>query len=103
MVRRQNKGPMMDFQVVGTLIGNLGIGAILAWYLWYTTSIQQPRQNAAQNEIVRSIVDGFRADMTVERDHRNGLCDAVRELTAEMKQRPCLARQQQQVEPLSTL
>ena len=72
------------------LIANVGIGGILAWYLWYTTSVSQPRQQEAQNEIWRRIVEEFREDMLLERNHRNGLCDAVRELTGELRQRPCI-------------
>lgn len=81
----------MDFQIIGALLGNVGIGGILAWYLWYTTSVAQPRQAEIQAEIIRRIVEEFRGDMQLERIHRNGLCDAVRELTHEMRQRPCIA------------
>ena len=83
---------MMDFQVIGALLSNVGIGAILAWYLWYTTSVAQPKHAEIQNEIIRRIVEEFRGDMALERNHRSELCDAIRELAHELRQRPCIAQ-----------
>lgn len=36
--------------------GSLGIGAILAWYLWYDTTRTRPAERKAHNEHVEKII-----------------------------------------------
>jgi hypothetical protein len=69
----------MEFQVVASLVGNVGIGGILAWYLYYTVTVVQPR-----------LLNEYREDLRQERIQRNGLYGTLRDLVDEMRARPCL-------------
>lgn len=69
----------MDEKTVLTLIGQVGIGGILIWYLYYTVTIAQPRLMAE-----------YRADLKDERLQRNGLYRTLRDLVEELRQRPCV-------------
>jgi hypothetical protein len=72
----------------------LGVGSILCWYLYYTTSVAFPRVRA-----------DFRDEMEAERKHHQVLADKATErvekvcaelstLNAALIQRPCLMNQQ---------
>ena len=69
----------MNEQTIMTLVGQAGIGGILAWYLYYTVTVAQPR-----------IIAEFRADLAEERRQRNGLFGTLRDMVMEMRERPCL-------------
>ncbi len=61
--------------------GPLGIGGVLVWYLWYTTSVTWPKKDeehrkerteiqAAYSKTLDTIVERFDNSLTSEREHR---------------------------------
>ena len=72
------------------LFGQMGIGGILCWYLYFTTSVLMPRLYDAQQSGIRQIVEQFREDLQSERGLRMVMHDDLQTLLSRLSQRPCL-------------
>jgi len=79
----------VDGTVITSLVSSIGVGGVLAWYLWYTTSVQWPKML----ESFREDRDDFRRELAEERKQRNGLYMTLRDLLEELRHRPCLLNQ----------
>lgn len=86
-------------------IANFGIGGILVWYLYYTTSVLAPRTHDAHQAAIREIVAEFRSDLKEERNLRMKMHDDLmamhqdlRALLAKLGMRPCLLDEQETAE-----
>jgi hypothetical protein len=66
--------------------GSLGIGAILAWYLWYDTTRTRPAERKAHNEHVEKVIhdseqhnadqlERFDTSLAAERDLRREMIE----------------------------
>jgi hypothetical protein len=77
-------------QAILTLCGQIGIGGILCWYLYYTTSVLMPRLYAAQQETVAQLVSQFREDLHTEQAIRTQLATDLSRLLMKLDERPCL-------------
>lgn len=76
----------MSGELITSLISSLGVGGVLAWYLWYTTTVQWPKML----DSFRADRDDFRQELAEERRQRNGLYMTLRDLLDELRHRPCL-------------
>lgn len=72
-----------------SILGPAGIAACLAWYLWYTTSVSNPKAQAdARSEretatqqftaTLDRIVDKFQGELSQERQHREREAEQTR-------------------------
>lgn len=52
------------------LINELGVPGVLAWYLYYTTSVAGPRRDKEHRDQLAAIVAQFSADLAAERQSR---------------------------------
>jgi hypothetical protein len=69
----------MDPQVISQLISTLGIGGVLVWYLYYTTTVTMPQRDQHYTDAITAITESFTDTLKEEREFR-------REETKEMKQ-----------------
>jgi|GEM_PF-7086989 len=76
------------------LIGQLGIGGALVWYLYYTTSVVFPRMHDEHREDMKLVINQFRDDMHQERQVRESMHGDVKVLLSRLGERPCLAKQE---------
>jgi hypothetical protein len=72
------------------LVGQMGIGGILVWYLYYTTSVLLPRIHDQHQKAITVIVDQFREDLRLEREQSKAMHGDLRELLMRLGSRPCL-------------
>ena len=74
----------MEEQVVsiasdwGTLATSLGVASILAWYLYYTTSVTFPRLNRESHESNERICKNFTESLREEREFHRESISALR-------------------------
>jgi hypothetical protein len=94
--------PSGDFSEWLGFFSNFGIGGVLAWYLYYTTSVLAPRMHDAHQAAIRDIVSEFRSDLKEERTLRMKMHEDLMErhqdlraLLARLASRPCLVDEQQ--------
>ncbi len=80
------------------LVGQMGIGGILVWYLYYTTSVLIPRLHDRHQTAIRVIVSQFREDLRLERETGRVIHEDLRELILRLKHRPCLLNDDEPVE-----
>jgi hypothetical protein len=72
------------------LVGQLGIGGILVWYLYYTTSVLMPKIHDQHHSAISEIVTQFREDLRLEREASQLIHEDLRELLVRLGKRPCL-------------
>jgi len=72
------------------LVGQLGIGGILVWYLYFTTSVLLPRIHDQHQAAIKDIVSQFRDDLRLEREASQAIHEDLRELLVRLGSRPCL-------------
>jgi hypothetical protein len=83
-------------------ISNFGIGGVLVWYLYHTTSVLVPRLHDTHQSAIREIVAEFRSDLKEERTLRMKMHEDLMEmhqdlraLLARLAMRPCLLDDQE--------
>lgn len=59
-----------------------GIGGILAWYLYYTTSTLIPGLNDKHTKSIETVVDKFTAELSKQRESTARELEAFRETSA---------------------
>ena len=72
------------------LIGQMGIGGVLVWYLYYTTSVLMPRLHEQHQAAIDVIINQFREDLRLEREASRIVHEDLRELILRLQHRPCL-------------
>jgi hypothetical protein len=72
------------------ILSNIGIGGVLVWYLYYTTSVLWPKIHDQQSSAIREIVSEFRADLREERQLRIAMHSDLQQLLIKLGARPCL-------------
>ena len=60
------------------LVTALGPVGILAWYLWYTTSVTLPKRDDTYTKSVEKITDGFNSSLKEEREFRRMETEALK-------------------------
>lgn len=80
-----------------SFISNFGIGGVLVWYLYHTTSVLMPRLHDTHQAAIREIVAEFRSDLKEERTLRTkmhqdlmAMHQDLRSLLARLNTRPHL-------------
>ena len=80
-----------------SFLSSAGIGGVLVWYLYYTTSVLVPRMHDTHQAAIREIVAEFRSDLKEERTLRMEMHQDLMEmhqdlraLLAKLGMRPCL-------------
>lgn len=64
---------------IGNIVSTIGVGGALVWYLWYTTSVAQPKRDEHYSKVLTEITSNFTQSLQEERVFR-------RQETAELKQ-----------------
>lgn len=89
--------PTGDFGNWLGFISNFGIGGVLVWYLYYTTSVLVPRMQDTHQAAIREIVAEFRSDLKDERNLRMQMHGDLMEMHQDLRalltklgMRPCL-------------
>lgn len=75
------------------LVSTCGVGTILAWYLWYTTTTTIPRLQDEFQKSLDGVVAKFGSELDAERQAREPLHSSVRQLCRILRRRPCLREQ----------
>jgi hypothetical protein len=89
------KGHAVQGADVVSLVGNLGIGGVLVWYLYYTTAKMLPAMQEAHANAMQELVCEFRLDLKEERQLRIAMHKDMQALLAKLSTRPCLLEKMQ--------
>lgn len=73
-----------------SVFSNLGIGGVLVWYLYYTTSVLWPKIHETHQSAITAIIAEFRTDLREERQLRVSMHNDLQSLLQKLGQRPCL-------------
>lgn len=74
------------------LLSTGGVGVILAWYLYHSTTTTIPLLQSGFQKSLDKVVEDFRAELTEERAARERLQVSSARLARALRKRPCLLR-----------
>lgn len=74
------------------LFSTAGVGAVLAWYLYYSTTTLLPRSQAKYQATLDKLISDFREELASERATREPLRQSIVRLSRALNRRPCLKR-----------
>lgn len=69
---------MPNAEAVTVLVSTLGVSGILAWYLYYTTSVTMPKRDEHYTSSVERITGKFADTLEAERHYREAEAEQLK-------------------------